>query len=179
MLAKEYEMISKRLIEVIIAQHHLRGRGSIHYIDHWARVLENGRRLAPVTGARIDVVELFAVFHDAGRVNDGNDAWHGARGARLAEQLHGVHFHLDEPGMALLTWACTEHTLGKLEADVTVQTCWDSDRLDLGRAGIHPIPQRLCTPEARNAEVIAWAHARSTSSHFPSEVLAEWGVDRA
>jgi uncharacterized protein len=31
-----------------------------------------------------------------------------------------------------------------------VQTCWDADRLDLGRVGIIPRPDRLCTEEARD-----------------------------
>ena len=52
-------------------------------------------------------------------------------------------------------------TDGGTEADVTVQTCWDADRLDLGRVGIRPHPRYLCTPAARSAEVIEWAHARS------------------
>jgi uncharacterized protein len=48
-----------------------------------------------------------------------------------------------------------------LQGDVTVQTCWDADRLDLGRVGIRPVASRLCTPAARAPDVIAWAYARS------------------
>jgi uncharacterized protein len=44
---------------------------------------------------------------------------------------------------------------------VTVQTCWDADRLDLGRVGKHPHPRYLCTPAARDREVIEWAYRRS------------------
>ena len=36
-----------------------------HGIAHWARVLENGFRLAEETGANIEVVQLFAILHDS------------------------------------------------------------------------------------------------------------------
>jgi uncharacterized protein len=170
-------MISRELVQAIIAQHGLHRRHSIHSVDHWARVLDNGRRLAPITGARLDVVELFAVFHDAGRMNDGRDDGHGARGADLARRLRGSLFILDEKGMQLLTQACEEHTWGGVDADVTVQTCWDSDRLDLGRAAIKPAAHRLCTPAARDQEMIEWAHERAETRFVPCEVLAEWGID--
>jgi uncharacterized protein len=44
---------------------------------------------------------------------------------------------------------------------VTVSTCWDADRLDLGRVGIEPHPDYLCTAEARHPETIAAAHGRA------------------
>ena len=47
------------------------------------------------------------------------------------------------------------------DADITVQTCWDADRLDLGRVGIRPDPRRLCTAAARNPRMIEAAFARS------------------
>jgi uncharacterized protein len=33
--------------------------------------------------------------------------------------------------------------------NITVQTCWDADRLDLGRVGIKPDPKRLFTEEGK------------------------------
>ena len=50
---------------------------------------------------------------------------------------------------------------GFIEADITVQTCWDSDRLDLGRVGIKPMADKLCTKVAKKNEVIEAAHRRS------------------
>jgi uncharacterized protein len=47
------------------------------------------------------------------------------------------------------------------EADVTVQTCWDADRLDLGRIGIKPEPRFLCTAAAQDPALIEWALLRS------------------
>jgi uncharacterized protein len=170
-------MITNQLILAILSKNRLRAKHSIHYLDHWARVWEIGSRLAPLTGARLDVVELFAVFHDSGRWNEGSDDGHGERGAKIAASMHGEFFQLDAAGLEQLLLACREHTFGKIEADVTVQTCWDSDRLDLGRAGIKPAAKRLCTPAARDPEILAWAHERSVRRQVPCGILAGWGID--
>jgi uncharacterized protein len=169
-------MVPLDLVQVIIDQHKLKTAHSIHFVDHWARVLENGRKLVPLTGARLDVVELFAVFHDAGRQSDGHDHNHGRRGAEIARAMQGVYFTLDPEGLDLLFMACAEHTYGEILADVTVQTCWDSDRLDLGRAGYTPSPQKLCTPPARTDEMITWANERSIKRFIPDLVWDEWGL---
>lgn len=50
---------------------------------------------------------------------------------------------------------------GHTDADITVQTCWDADRLDLGRVGINPAPEKLCTIAARDPEIMEWAYERS------------------
>jgi uncharacterized protein len=78
--------------------------------------------------------------------------------------------------MDLLVQACRMHTAGKTEADVTMQVCWDSDRLDLLRAGISPAPHRLCTPAARSPEMIAWANQRALSRFVPLEIYQEWNL---
>ena len=53
------------------------------------------------------------------------------------------------------------HSDGHTLADVTAMTCWDADRLDLGRVGIRPHPQRLCNEMARHPEFISTAYLRS------------------
>jgi uncharacterized protein len=169
-------MVPIPLLNAILAQYQLPWNG-VHGIAHWARVLENGRRLAAANGAKLEVVELFAVLHDSKRRNEGVDFIHGPQGARYAAGLNGSLFHLSDPDMALLYKACAEHTNGGTRADVTVQTCWDSDRLDLGRAGITPRPSRLCTPAARDSQMIAWADERARQRFIPDLVLNEWGID--
>ena len=52
-------------------------RDGDHGVAHWARVLENGLRLAEQAGAHLEVVRLFAVLHDARRVNEHTDPDHG------------------------------------------------------------------------------------------------------
>ena len=59
---------------------------------------------------------------------------------------------------------------------MTVQTCWDADRLDLGRVGIKPDARYLCTAEAANPEMIAWAYERSINRYVPEIVTSHWNV---
>jgi len=148
------------IIDAVRAQYQLKWDG-IHGHAHWERVRENGLRLAERSGARTDVVELFAYFHDACRHNDQRDPEHGPRGAALARSLVGSVFELDPEGLALLTAACIGHTRGETVAEITIATCWDADRLDLARVGKTPRPERLCTAAARDPDVIAWACRRS------------------
>ena len=56
-----------RIVNAILEKYALQPDGD-HGVAHWARVLDNGLRLANVTGADIEVVQLFAVFHDCKRV---------------------------------------------------------------------------------------------------------------
>jgi uncharacterized protein len=133
----------------------------IHGVSHWTRVCENGLRLADKTGAQLEVVQCFAYLHDARRANDGSDPGHGSRGAELARRLNGRVLYLADEQIELLAYACAHHTDGLTNADVTVQTCWDADRLDLGRVGIVPDPELLCTPTARELAIREWAWNRS------------------
>ena len=138
----------KPLIHRILEDYALPWHGT-HGVGHWARVLENGLRLAAGTVANVQVVRLFAVFHDSRRINEGTDDGHGERGADLAAELRGSLFDLPDADFDLLYEACVAHTDGMTEADITIQVCWDSDRLDLGRVGIVPAPKKLCTPRPR------------------------------
>ena len=133
--------------------------GGVHGMNHWARVHEIGLKLSELTGADPVVLELFAVFHDSRRLNEGRDPNHGQRGAALARSLWGEYFEATEDQLKLLCRACEGHTHGKPSAqeDTTVLACWDSDRLDLSRVGITPDPKFLCTQGARTAEMISWA----------------------
>jgi len=134
----------------------------IHGGAHMARVLENGLRVADESGSNVEVVTLFAYLHDSKRMNNGKDPEHGARGADFAKTLRGSLITLDDAAFDLLEYAIRHHTDGMTEADVTVQTCWDADRLDLGRIGIKPDPAYLCTPTAKRPDIIQWAYGRST-----------------
>lgn len=134
----------------------------VHGAAHWARVRLNGLRLAEQTGASRRVVSLFAFLHDSCRWNDHRDAQHGHRAAAFLDALRdeGLVAIGDEEAQ-LLAFACRHHSDGLLDADPTIQTCWDADRLDLGRVGIRPDPHYLCTPAARDKEMMRWAYRRS------------------
>jgi len=154
------EILTPALIEHLQAQFRLEWRG-IHGVAHWARVRVNGLQLAEHTGADTRIVELFAFLHDSQRENDRSDRGHGPRAAEIAAKLNGRYFHLDADELDLLAFACEQHTFGGREAHPTVQTCWDADRLDLGRVGNRPDPARLCTDAARDPALLREAYARS------------------
>lgn len=153
-------MIDQALIRVLRGQFTLDWRG-IHGVSHWTRVRENGLRLAEVTGANARVVELFAFLHDSRRRSDGTDPEHGLRASLFARSLAGSAFDLAPAELDLLAAACHGHSDGLIVGDVTVLTCWDADRLDLGRVGIRPHPARLGTEAARDPAVLEWAYQRS------------------
>jgi uncharacterized protein len=122
---------------------------SLHGPSHWRRVERNGLLLATRTQANATVARLFALFHDSRRENDGWDKGHGARGAEFAQSLRGVAYDLTDDEFDLLHYACVWHTDGMQHDDPTIATCWDADRLDLGRVGVRPDPKRMCTSFGR------------------------------
>lgn len=148
-----------------------------HGVAHWARVLENGLRLSESTSANVEVVSLFAIFHDSRRVNECTDPDHGLRGAEFAAELRGQLFDLSDHNFDLLYEACKGHTTERTHPDITIQTCWDSDRLDLGRVGITPRPDRLCTDAAKSKEMIRWADGRGSFRFVPELVAENWGIE--
>jgi uncharacterized protein len=133
----------------------------IHGVAHWQRVRENGLRIAKHTRANKVVVELFAFLHDCCREDDRADPDHGERAAEFAASLRGTVVHLDDEDFSLLYEAIENHQAGWTKGDITVITCWDADRLDLGRIGIRPSPHYLGTEFARRPETIRWAYKRS------------------
>ena len=139
-----------KLIERIKDQFTLDWEGT-HGINHWKRVEANGLKIANVTGANPKIVSLFAYLHDSRRLNEWTDDGHGARGARFAAQLRFDYFDLSDRDFDCLYYAIEKHSDGLIsDSDVTVEACWDADRLDLTRVGVTPNPKYLCTCEGRN-----------------------------
>jgi uncharacterized protein len=131
-------------------------RTLFHGPDHWRRVEYNALTLAARTGADVDVVRLFALFHDCRRRNDGADRGHGARGAAFATKLRGTWFDLPDEAFEQLRLACIWHTDSLHHDHPTIGTCWDADRLDLGRVGVVPRSEFMSTDAGREL-----AHNRS------------------
>jgi uncharacterized protein len=128
-------------------------------------------------GADIEVVQLFAILHDSQRVNEHSDPDHGRRAADYAREVRGRLFDLSDSAFQLLQRACAGHTHERTHPNITIQTCWDADRLDLGRVGITPHPSRLCTAVAKRPETIRWADGRATFGLVPQIVWNDWGID--
>ena len=128
---------------------------------------ENGIKLSTQEGVNSRVIQLFSIFHDSRRKNEHNDTNHGNRGAQFALELRD-HLPIDDDEFQLLVTACSYHTSADNHDDMTVKACFDSDRLDLGRVGNHPIPELLCTPLAKQKETIEWAYKRSLAHELPN-----------
>ena len=158
--AKTSKVLTNDLLDHLLKQFPL-GDSFVHGEGHWMRVLYNGRILAKETGANLNVVELFAVMHDCKRDNEHYDLDHGRRAAEYVHEIRGKWLDITDEETELLVEACRYHSDGLVEGDITVQTCWDSDRLELGRVGIKPVPKRLCTEFAKRQDVIEAAYQRS------------------
>jgi uncharacterized protein len=166
--------VFEHLLAKVLDQFRLDANG-VHGIRHWGRVLENGRRLAPLTGADPGVVELFAIFHDACRLNDTLDRDHGPRAADLVRSFRG-EIDLDDDAFAQLALACACHTRGpRFPCSGTVLTCLDADRLDIPRVGMRIRTGLLFTAAARDPLVLAWAGGRAWHGEIPAVCAEEWG----
>lgn len=121
----------------------------LHGLDHWWRIWKNAQLLIGTSPrADLEVVGLYALFHDSMRMNDGADPGHGMRGFRLWErfnQLQDVEQFLTQNQQELFFEACVEHSDGERTTEQTIGVCWDADRLDLHRLGIWPDPRYMST----------------------------------
>jgi uncharacterized protein len=120
----------------------------IHGLKHWRTVERNGHYLANFNGADKAVLSYFAYFHDCMRENEGRDKGHGPRAASFAKK-HRDSIPLNDVQFKQLTDACKGHTYGTRPDCTTINTCWDADRLDLGRVGISPDASYLHDIEAK------------------------------
>lgn len=165
---------SATLCEVRGKMHH---GSSLHGQAHWHSVLHNAyflveQELGEVTPENEATIHLFALFHDSQRFDDGHDDGHGGRGAVLLASMRPSVLRVSDPAGATKTLlcgrseiiramaACAYHTEAlpafidaQVDApfvtDTVQQICFDSDRLDLPRAGTIPSSRYLFTDTAR------------------------------
>ena len=138
----------ERLREFAI-QHSKLGDYSIHGISHWDRVARNADALSTSDVDSL-VVRAFAYIHDVERVNENDDWQHGPRAALLVDEIcSSVLGFLNDLEIEQLKEACRLHTLRHKTEDATVNACFDADRLDLGRLGITPNPNKMATVQGR------------------------------
>ncbi len=149
-------MIAAQCVPYVLRESHtlnvLQSRS--HGLDHWFRVWKNAQLLSDrEPDVDLEVVALYALFHDSMRKNDYDDPTHGLHGYKLWERFCRMH----DPGRyftlrqrELFFEACIEHTQGLLSTNPTIAVCWDADRLDLHRIGIWPDAQYMSTHVARS-----------------------------
>lgn len=155
------EIVTQPYVDFLAHQYRLSHNG-FHGIEHWLRVLINGRLIASRAGADIEVVEHFALLHDVMREDEDTDIQRGNRAAAFVKLVAGDWVHLNPDQLDQLVEACRYHSMRRLTHDVTIQTFWDADRLDLGRVGKRPHPTYLDTNVAREPSFLEAAYKRST-----------------
>ena len=123
--------------------------GALHGISHWERVERNGLLLA-TPECDVTVIRLFAYLHDSCRENDGHDWEHGPRAAKMIVGIrNSLLKDLTDDQFQLLQEACRLHTSTHRTGNPTIDACFDADRLDLGRVGITPDPNKMATEKGK------------------------------
>lgn len=157
----EQSLITRHESAIAAVKDHVLGKfdqqllGEFHGPDHWARVCVHGHAVARSLAVDPLIAHIFAWVHDSQREDEGIDPEHGLRAANfVADQRSALFSFLDDGQVEQLKHACRLHSDGMTEAEAVVQSCWDADRLDLWRVGIEPHPTRLCTPYAKQRQVI-------------------------
>ena len=127
-----------------------------------------------MTGADITVVRLFALFHDCKREDDGYDGEHGVRGAEFAKKcFEEKRLDITQEQFDKLYHACRMHTHERATDDATINTCYDADRLDLGRVGIPLDPEKMATTSGK--KLARAARAQNVSVFQMREWLKKQG----
>lgn len=135
------------LVRKVIAEAKL-ANSPIHGVSHWRMVERNGCYLCQFNEADLKVVRLFALFHDCRRRNDHRDLEHGPRAEKYLRSIRS-EVDLDDERFENLCLACATHTIGTKPENETVATCWDSDRLEIGRVGFVPDARFMSNEEAK------------------------------
>ncbi len=148
-------MFKKEHIEKLRAFSHERWPyqlGPTHGVEHWDRVAKFAQILY-VEGADMDVMQAFAYIHDAERRDNDYDIEHGKRASKLIDVIrHEELSFLNDEQIAKLKRACELHNVERRTGDLTIDICFDADRMDLPRVGIMPLPQKMATKQG--AEIV-------------------------
>jgi len=132
----------------------------IHGIKHWKNVEKIGMYLCERNNADRELVKTFAYIHDIGRLNEDEDFGHGKRSVEIAKEMveNKIITSLDENQLQKLYYACEYHSKEDAKSDdITIQTCWDADRLDLWRLMITPKKELLFTDAGKTTEASEYA----------------------
>lgn len=135
---------NEELLKAFLEQ--TKSNSQIHGLDHWRNVESFGLLLAKETHADVDVVIWFAYLHDCKKTNDERDEQHGERAAEYARSIRSTFLvELTDSQIALLMEACAKHTTIRRTGNITIDTCFDADRLDLPRVGFTLMTERMAT----------------------------------
>lgn len=145
-------IMNEKKLRDFIADHYKEGS---HGLSHWQAV-ENYGRLIAQSRKEVDedVVRWFAYLHDVQRLSDFDDIDHGQRAAQYIDVLRNSYLSdLSDSQIQLLKKACALHTITHSTTDITINCCFDADRLDLMRFGIVTEKSKMADPY--NLQVVA------------------------
>ena len=134
----------------------------LHGIYHWRRVEQNGKilhKLLPETD--LTVITLFAYIHDSQRICEDDDDLHGPRASEWAIENLCSLVSISNTQLEELVEACYGHTSELFSENLTIQACWDADRLDIGRCKHYIDRSYLGTPVAKIDNVLFGSLLRS------------------
>ena len=141
--------IDDKLVEFI---RDITWRPGIHGISHSRTVYKYGTILSNKNAniykkpVDIAVVRWFAYLHDIQRAFYGDDAGHGERAVLFIDHIRKSYLkRLSEEQVYKLKEACRLHSTTHSTGDLTIDTCFDANRLDLRRTGIIPNPKKMAT----------------------------------
>jgi uncharacterized protein len=166
------EKFLKKLLGKIVEEFELDLYGR-HGIYHWARVLENALYVSKELDVDKEILILFSILHDSKRVNDSYDKKHGVRAAEFVRLINNDFLNLSEHKLKLLVFACEGHNSIRFNDNLTIQACWDADRLDLLRANIKPSSEYMNLAISKEKSTMDWANKRSKSNSI-SEIAKYW-----
>jgi hypothetical protein len=70
---------------------------------------------------------------------------HGQRSAQFVLELKQIELEFLNDEQVNLLWFCKNHNDGIISDNVTIGTCFDSDRIELIRCGMVPKPSLMST----------------------------------
>lgn len=145
--------------------------GKTHGVNHWDRVAKFGEMLF-VEGADMEVVKAFAYLHDSQRWDNAEDLEHGPRAAKFINTIRdSLLSALSDEQIAKLKRACELHTVEDRTGDITIDICFDADRMDLLRVGIKPLPERMASKQG--AKLVSIPNYKKFYANFVASMKTE------
>lgn len=129
-----------------------------HGITHWQHVEAFGLLMQEkCPAADKEVIRWFAYLHDSMRGNDEYNTEHGLAAAKFINKIRKTFLKdLSDNQIKLLKLACKYHTVRRKTDNLTVNICFDADRLDLPRVGIKPEVRRMASEVGRELALIPY-----------------------
>ena len=129
-----------------------------HGITHWQHVEAFGLMMwEQCPAADKEVIRWFAYLHDAMRGCDGYECEHGAAAAKFISRIRKTFLRdLTDGQIRTLKLACKYHTVRQHTDDLTVNICFDADRLDLPRVGIRPEVKKMASDIGKELALVPY-----------------------